>query len=166
MIPNDECLRALKHYFDQRTVKEPSSETLPRLAELVQTRTKKWHTRRSLEKASSKVKKKRDKKSVYVILYPKIDSRQENTNEHESDLRNNEHYLGNSENKAWKKLRPVRNLNQKTIYQLHSAFILIIRKIVKFVRRWGAKNLSRKDSLSLAGAATISESKGRLLNIV
>ena len=112
------------------------------------------------------MKKKRDKKSVYVTLYPKIDSRQENTNEHESDLRNNEHYLGNSENKAWKKLRPVRNLNQKTIYQLHSAFILIIRKIVKFVRRWGAKNLSRKNSLSLAGAATISESKGRLLNIV
>ena len=36
-IPNDEGLRALKHFFDQRTVKEPSSETLLRLAELVRT---------------------------------------------------------------------------------------------------------------------------------
>ncbi len=34
VIPNDEGLRALKHFFDQRTVKEPSSETLLRLAEL------------------------------------------------------------------------------------------------------------------------------------
>ena len=32
---NDEGLRALKHFFDQRTVMEPSSETLLRLAELV-----------------------------------------------------------------------------------------------------------------------------------
>ena len=37
VIPNDEGLRALKHFFDQRTVKEPSSETLLRLAELVLT---------------------------------------------------------------------------------------------------------------------------------
>ena len=37
VIPNDESLRALKHFFDQRTVKEPSSETLLRLAELVLT---------------------------------------------------------------------------------------------------------------------------------
>ena len=29
-IPNDEGLRALKHFIDQRTVKEPSSETLLR----------------------------------------------------------------------------------------------------------------------------------------
>ena len=37
VIPNSEDLRALKHFFDQRTVKEPSSETLLRLAELVLT---------------------------------------------------------------------------------------------------------------------------------
>ena len=35
VIPNSEGLQALKHFFDQRTVKEPSSETLLRLAELV-----------------------------------------------------------------------------------------------------------------------------------
>ena len=28
VIPNDEGLRALKHFFDHRTVEEPSSETL------------------------------------------------------------------------------------------------------------------------------------------
>ena len=33
VTPNDECLRALKHFFDHRTVKEPSSETLHRLTE-------------------------------------------------------------------------------------------------------------------------------------
>ena len=37
VIPNEEGLRALKHLLDQRTVKEPSSETLLRLAELVLT---------------------------------------------------------------------------------------------------------------------------------
>ena len=37
VIPNDEGLRVLKHFFDHRTVKEPSSETLFRLAELVLT---------------------------------------------------------------------------------------------------------------------------------
>ena len=37
VIPNDEGLRALKHFFDHRTVKEPSSETLLCLAELVLT---------------------------------------------------------------------------------------------------------------------------------
>ena len=37
VIPNDEGLRALKHFFDHRTVKEPSSETLLRLAELILT---------------------------------------------------------------------------------------------------------------------------------
>ncbi|CAH3104129.1 unnamed protein product, partial [Pocillopora meandrina] len=37
VIPNDEGLRALKHFFDHCTVKEPSSETLLRLAELVLT---------------------------------------------------------------------------------------------------------------------------------
>ena len=37
VIPNDEGLRALRHSFDRRTVKEPSSETLLRLAELVLT---------------------------------------------------------------------------------------------------------------------------------
>ena len=37
VIPNDEGLRASKHFFDQRNVKEPSSETLLRLAELVLT---------------------------------------------------------------------------------------------------------------------------------
>ena len=37
VIPNSEGLEALKHFFDQRTVKEPSSETLLRLAELVLT---------------------------------------------------------------------------------------------------------------------------------
>ena len=36
-IPNDEGLRALRHFFDHRTVKEPSSETLLRFAELVLT---------------------------------------------------------------------------------------------------------------------------------
>ena len=37
MIPNSASLLALKYFFDQRTVKEPSSETLLRLAELVLT---------------------------------------------------------------------------------------------------------------------------------
>ena len=37
VIPNGEDLLALKHFFDLRTVKEPSSETLLRLAELVLT---------------------------------------------------------------------------------------------------------------------------------
>ena len=37
MIPNDEGLRALRHFFDRRTVKEPSTDTLIRLAELVLT---------------------------------------------------------------------------------------------------------------------------------
>ena len=37
VIPSNEGLRALKHFFDHRTVKEPSSETLLRLAELVLT---------------------------------------------------------------------------------------------------------------------------------
>ena len=37
VIPNSEGLQALKHFFDQRTVKEPSSETLLCLAELVLT---------------------------------------------------------------------------------------------------------------------------------
>ena len=37
VIPNREGLLALKHFFDLRTVKEPSSETLLRLAELVLT---------------------------------------------------------------------------------------------------------------------------------
>ena len=37
VIPNDESLLALKHFFDHRTVKKPSSEALLRLAELVLT---------------------------------------------------------------------------------------------------------------------------------
>ena len=37
VIPNGEGLQALKHFFDQRIVREPSSETLLRLAELVLT---------------------------------------------------------------------------------------------------------------------------------
>ena len=37
VIPSNEGLRALKHFFDHHTVKEPSSETLLRLAELVLT---------------------------------------------------------------------------------------------------------------------------------
>ena len=37
VIPNGEGLLALKHFFDLRTVKEPSSVTLLRLAELVLT---------------------------------------------------------------------------------------------------------------------------------
>ena len=37
VIPNSEGLPALKHFFDQRTVKETNSETLLRLAELVLT---------------------------------------------------------------------------------------------------------------------------------
>ena len=37
IIPNGEGLLALKYFFDLRTVKEPSSETLLRLAELVLT---------------------------------------------------------------------------------------------------------------------------------
>ena len=37
VIPNGEGPLALKHFFDLRTVKEPSSETLLRLAELVLT---------------------------------------------------------------------------------------------------------------------------------
>ena len=37
VIPNGEGLLAFKHFFDLRTVKEPSSETLLRLAELVLT---------------------------------------------------------------------------------------------------------------------------------
>ena len=35
VIPNNGGLGALKYFFDQRIVKEPSSETLLRLAELV-----------------------------------------------------------------------------------------------------------------------------------
>ena len=35
VIPNGEGLLALKHFFDLRTIKEPSSETLLRLADLV-----------------------------------------------------------------------------------------------------------------------------------
>ena len=37
VIPNDENLQALAHFSDQPNVKEPSSETLLRLAELVLT---------------------------------------------------------------------------------------------------------------------------------
>ena len=37
VIPNDEGLLALKHFFDHRIVEEPSSETLLRLTELVLT---------------------------------------------------------------------------------------------------------------------------------
>ena len=37
VIPNDEGLRVLRHFFDHRTVKEHSSETLLRFAELVLT---------------------------------------------------------------------------------------------------------------------------------
>ena len=37
VIPNWEGLLTLKHFFDLRTVKKPSSETLLRLAELVLT---------------------------------------------------------------------------------------------------------------------------------
>ena len=37
VIPNNEGLQALIFFFDQRTIKEPSSETLLRLAELVLT---------------------------------------------------------------------------------------------------------------------------------
>ena len=37
VIPNGEGLLALKHFFDLRTVKEPSTETQLRLAELVLT---------------------------------------------------------------------------------------------------------------------------------
>ena len=37
VVPSDEGLRALKHFFDQRTVWEPCSETLLRLAEIVLT---------------------------------------------------------------------------------------------------------------------------------
>ena len=37
VIPNDEGLRALKHFFDQRIVKEPCSETLLHVTELVLT---------------------------------------------------------------------------------------------------------------------------------
>ena len=37
VVPSDEGLRALKHFFDQRIVWEPSSETLLLLAEIVLT---------------------------------------------------------------------------------------------------------------------------------
>ena len=37
IIPNGEGLLSLKHFFDQRAVKEPSAETLLRLTELVLT---------------------------------------------------------------------------------------------------------------------------------
>ena len=37
VLPNDEGLQALRHSSDRRTIKEPSSETLLRLAELVLT---------------------------------------------------------------------------------------------------------------------------------
>ena len=37
VIPHREGLQALRYFFDQRAVKEPSSETLLRLAELVLT---------------------------------------------------------------------------------------------------------------------------------
>ena len=37
VIPNDEGLLALRHFFHHRTVEEPSSQTLLRLTELVLT---------------------------------------------------------------------------------------------------------------------------------
>jgi len=37
VIPNDEGLRTLKHFFDRRSVLEPSTSTLLRLAEVVLT---------------------------------------------------------------------------------------------------------------------------------
>ena len=37
VIPNNEGLLALKYFFEQRTVKEPSTDTLLRFAELVLT---------------------------------------------------------------------------------------------------------------------------------
>ena len=37
VIPNSEGLQALRYFFDQRTVTEPSTETLLHLAELVLT---------------------------------------------------------------------------------------------------------------------------------
>ena len=37
VIPNDESLRALKHFFDRRIVLEPATATLLRRAELVLT---------------------------------------------------------------------------------------------------------------------------------
>ena len=37
VIPNNEGLQVLKYLFNQRPIKKPSSETLPRLAELVLT---------------------------------------------------------------------------------------------------------------------------------
>ena len=33
--------------------------------------------------------------------------------EYESDLRSNEHYLSSIKNKAWKKFRPVQDMNPK-----------------------------------------------------
>ena len=49
----------------------------------------------------------------------------------ESVLRNNEHYLSSDENNAWKKLRPVQDLNPKLYYTgvifLQALFSLLLR---------------------------------------
>ena len=42
----------------------------------------------------------------------------------ESDPRSNVHYLGSSENKAWKKFRPVRDLNPWPLRYRYSALIM------------------------------------------
>ena len=41
--------------------------------------------------------------------------------EYESNLRSNEHYLSSSENKAWKKFKPVRDLNPWPLRYRYSA---------------------------------------------
>ena len=50
---------------------------------------------------------------LYTALYtfPKVLTKRICFDVNESDPRSNVHYLGSSENKAWKKVRPVRDLN-------------------------------------------------------
>ena len=50
----------------------------------------------------------------------------------ESDLRSDVHYLGSSENKAWKKFRPVRDLNPWPLRYRCSALPTELNKPVKW----------------------------------
>ena len=46
---------------------------------------------------------------TWLSFVPEIRSFDKHLNMNESDLRSDMHYLGSSENKAWKKFRPVRD---------------------------------------------------------
>ena len=50
----------------------------------------------------------------------------------ESDPRSNVHYLGSSENKAWKKFRPLSSLSAVQIYDFH-IFLTIYSSLHGFI---------------------------------